>query len=345
MNHTAFFEQVKAGNIASVYLMEGTEEYIKQQALNQLCKKLLPAGLEELNLTELRNPEPDALIAAAETLPFMADKRVVIARECKFLEPSRKKDDASGEPQDDKAGEITDYVQRIPLSVCLVFFVKGKADGRRKLYTLLKKQNAIVDFSPMSEAECNAWVQKSMKRLGKELSPEVAARLTFTVGRDAALLKQEMDKLAAYLDKRADVAPEDVDAICTRSTECTVFQMVDAQVAGRSREAFSLLRDMLRAGEERMAVLAMLLRQYRILYHLRTLMDDGTPQNQQAALVGISPFFLRNTQQQAKRYAKEKLKLAYDWLLQFEYDIKYGRQPQDGCAETALFRLMEILEN
>ena len=36
MNHTAFFEQVKAGNIAPVYLMEGTEEYIKQQALSQL---------------------------------------------------------------------------------------------------------------------------------------------------------------------------------------------------------------------------------------------------------------------------------------------------------------------
>ena len=33
MNHTAFFEQVKKGNIQPVYLMEGTEEYIKQQAV------------------------------------------------------------------------------------------------------------------------------------------------------------------------------------------------------------------------------------------------------------------------------------------------------------------------
>ena len=37
MNHTAFFEQVKKGNIQPVYLMEGTEEYIKQQAVRQLC--------------------------------------------------------------------------------------------------------------------------------------------------------------------------------------------------------------------------------------------------------------------------------------------------------------------
>lgn len=343
MNHTAFFEQIRSGGIGSVYLMEGTEEYIKQQALSQLCKKLLPEGLEELNLTELRNPDAGTLIAAAETLPFMAEKRIVVARECKFLEPSRKKESASGEEAADKAEDITEYVQRVPPSVCLVFYVKGKADGRRKLYTLLKKQNAIVDFSPMSEAECNTWLQKSMAKLQKKISPETAARMIFTVGRDAAMLRQEMDKLCAYLGERETVAPEDIDAICTRSTECTVFQMVDAQVAGRNSEAFVLLKDMLRAGEERMAVLAMLLRQYRILYHLRTLMDDGAPANQQAALVGISPFFLKNNQQQAKRYSKEKLKHAYDWLLQYEYEIKNGLTPQDGCAETALLKLAEIL--
>ena len=32
MNHTAFFDQVKKGEIQSLYLMEGTEEYIKQQS-------------------------------------------------------------------------------------------------------------------------------------------------------------------------------------------------------------------------------------------------------------------------------------------------------------------------
>ena len=91
MNHTAFFEQVKKGNIQPVYLMEGTEEYIKQQAVRQLCAKLLPAGLEELNLTDLTDPEADALIAAAETLPFMADRRIVIIRECSLLTAGKRR--------------------------------------------------------------------------------------------------------------------------------------------------------------------------------------------------------------------------------------------------------------
>ena len=337
MNHTAFFEQVKKGNIQPVYLMEGTEEYIKQQAVRQLCTKLLPAGLEELNLTDLTDPEAAAHIAAAETLPFRADRRIVNIRECSLLTAGKKAEN------EDKAAQIAEYVERIPPTACVVFFVKGKADGRKKLYTLLKKQNAIVDFSPMSDAECADWARRTMARMGKQMTPRTADKLVFTVGRDAALLKQDMEMLASYLADRPEVTEADIDAICTRSTECTVFQMVDAQVAGRNDVAFGLLKDMVRAGEDRIGILAMLLRQYRILYHMRCLMEEHAPQQSQAALLGIPPFAVSRTQQQARRYDRARLKEAYESLLDYEQQIKGGLTPQEGCAENALLRLEAIL--
>jgi len=337
VNHTAFFEVLKAGRIAGCYLFEGTEEYIKQQALKNLCARLLPEGLEQMNLTDLTDPAPDALIAAAETLPFLAEKRVVVVRECALLTAGRKAED------EDRAAALMDYVPRIPPTACVVFYVKGKADGRKKLYTLLKKQNAIVDFSPMNDAECADWCIRALRRMGKRLSGENAARLVFTVGRDAALLRQEMDKLCAYLGERKEIAAEDIDQICTRSTECTVFQMVDAQVAGNNDTAFALLGDMLRSGEDRVGILAMLLRQYRILYHMRCLMDERTPQASQAQLLGIPPFAVGRTQQQARRFDKARLRAAYDFLLDYEYRIKQGRVAQEGCAESALLYLEGLL--
>ena len=337
MNHTAFFDLLKSGQIGECYLFEGAEEYIKQQALKQLCAKLLPPGLEEMNLTDLTDPDADALIASAETLPFMGEKRLVIIRECSLITSGRKAEDER------KVEAITDYLGHIPPSACLIFYVKGKADGRKKLYTLLKKKNAIVDFSPMNDAECADWARKAMRRMGKNLSGETAGQLVFTVGRDAALLRQEMEKLCAYLDERTDVLPDDIDAVCTRSTECTVFQMVDAQVAGKNDTAFALLRDMVRAGENRVGILAMLLRQYRILYHMRCLMDERTPQASQASLLGIPPFSVARTQQQARRFEKERLREAYDYLMNYEFLIKQGRIPQDNCAENAMLKLESIL--
>lgn len=337
MNHTAFFDAVKNGQIAGCYLFEGTEEYIKQQALKALCAKLLPEGLEQMNLTDMTDPDADALIAAAETLPFMGEKRLVVVRDCALLTAGRKAEDER------KAQALTDYIGQIPPSTCLLFYIKGKADGRKKLYTLLKKKNAIVDFSPMNDMECADWARRTLKRSGKVLSAENAGKLVFTVGRDAALLKQEMDKLCAYLGERDTVTAEDIDLICTRSTECTVFQMVDAQVAGNNDAAFALLRDMVRAGEDRIGILAMLLRQYRILYHMRCLMDERTPQAAQASLLGIPPFAVGRTQQQARRFDKERLRMAYDFLMDFEYRLKQGLLPQESCAETALLKLEGIL--
>ena len=178
----------------------------------------------------------------------------------------------------------------------------------------------------------------------------IARRLVLDGALDEAVARKAMDgataekmPLASYLADRPEVTEADIDAICTRSTECTVFQMVDAQVAGRNDVAFGLLKDMVRAGEDRIGILAMLLRQYRILYHMRCLMDERAPQQSQASLLGIPPFAVSRTQQQARRYDRARLKEAYESLLDYEQQIKGGLTPQEGCAENALLRLEAIL--
>ena len=76
------FEQALAkGALPPVMLFEGEEEELKQAALSALRAALLPAGMEDLNETVFEAPETDQLIASAETLPFMADRRLIIVRD------------------------------------------------------------------------------------------------------------------------------------------------------------------------------------------------------------------------------------------------------------------------
>jgi DNA polymerase-3 subunit delta len=140
MNHTEFFKAVKTGQLGSLYLMEGVEEYIKQTALEQLRKAILPAGLEALNESVLENPSLQILKAVSETLPFMADRRLVLVRECTLLRPSRKGSEEGEEApeEDDQTQAFCSYLADIPPTTCLVFYEKGKADARRKLYVTLK---------------------------------------------------------------------------------------------------------------------------------------------------------------------------------------------------------------
>ena len=76
---------------------------------------------------------------------------------------------------------------------------------------------------------------------------------------------------------------------------------------------------------------------------MRCLLDERAPAHAQASLLGIPPFTLARTQAQARRYPVEKLKAAYDYLFDLEYRLKSGQTPQEGSAETALFKLDDIL--
>ena len=202
MNHTQFFQAIKQGAYPLVCLMEGPEEYIKQSALQRLEKALLPEGLEALNESLLENPEADAIIAAVETIPFMAERRLVVVKESGMLS-GKMKDEA------ENSQRLCDYLKALPPSACLVFYVRGKADGRKKLYTALKKMNAIVTFDTLNDAELNRWIIQTMKGAGKAISPDTASQLAFTVGHDTALLKSEIEKLAALCggDNRQDAYP------------------------------------------------------------------------------------------------------------------------------------------
>jgi len=338
LNYLRFFETLKKNDLKPVYVFEGEEEYIKAQAVKTLCGRMLPEGMEQMNLTELANPAADELIAAAETLPAMAEKRVVLVRDFSLFSTGKSADESDTD-------RIIEYLRSPSPTTCLVFLVKGKADKRRKLYGFLNGEQAVVDFSPMTEQDAIDWIIRSMRALGKTMSSAVAERFLFAVGSDAALLKQEIEKLADYVGDRDTVTQDDIAVITVQSLESTVFQMVDSQVAGNYGEAFLLMHRVLEGGEDRMLILAMLLRQYRILYQMRCLLDERTPQGELASLLKIPPFAVRRMQSQTMRYGKEQLKAVYDFLLDFEFRLKSGRLPQDGSAEAALMQMKQLLES
>lgn len=344
MNHTAFFEALKNNRLAACYLFEGEEEYIKQTAYRQLCEKLLPAGLEEINSTVLVNPDADSLIMACETLPMMSEKRLVTVREYAPLMPIKRgaKDEEESKGRTKAVDPIPEYLERLPDTVCLVFYQKGAA-GKRRLYTAIEKRGGLVAFDRLSESECVRWLSQQARKQGKTLTQDAAQALLFTVGNDASLLQLELDKLCRYVGDAVPLTEADIAAICTQSTECTVFQMVDAQTEGKVEKALSLLGMLLQNGADRMLVLAMLLRQYRILYHIRRMTDEKTPGADQPALIGIPPFAYRKAYPQAMKYTAEQLLQAYRALLELEERIKRGQVPQTACAENAIWMLEGIL--
>ncbi|MGN1370083.1 MAG: DNA polymerase III subunit delta [Aristaeellaceae bacterium] len=331
MDRKEFAQKIKAGQVQGVYLFEGVEENIKAATLEALRKAILPEGMEELNESLMDAPTSDAIVAACETLPFMADKRLVVVREHPAL---------SGRAEADE--RLISYLPGIPESAVLVFLCRGKADGRKKLCAAIKKLGGVVTFDPLKDEELTPWIIKAFADLGKSVSPQTASVLSFTVGSDTALLRREIEKLAALAGERDTVTEADVQAVATRSLECTVFEMVDAVVAGQQGKAFGLLRDMLTMGSEPLGILAMLLRQFRLMQHIKIMQYEKIPPADIKQRLGMKPFAAERCMRQAGGYTGAQVKKGVQICLTTEYMVKSGGYNQEGALEKAMLEIFAL---
>lgn len=331
MNHTEFFDKLKAGYIARGYLFTGEENYVKREALRALERKLLPEGLEALNQNVLEGQAADDIIAACETLPMMAERRLVVVRDFAPL--------MSGQSRDEKAESerMAGYLERLPESACLVMYMRGAADARKALYKAFAASRAaqVVEFKELSERELHAWLSQRFKALGKVISRDVAEQLKFRAGASLTRLSGEVEKLAAHAGERAEILEEDLE-IVPPTLECTVFQMIDRLVERKGAQALSMLEAMREAGEDDVRILAMITRQMRFMAHIKLMQRRKAPDEEIIRATGITPYGLRNTRRQLRGFTEERLRRAYRDCVDAEFAIKSGAMSDEEALERLI---------
>ena len=91
-------EDIRSGNLKQIYLLYGTEDYLKRQYRDKLKNALTAAGEDSgmggmlsgrdgdmnFNRFEGKDINPKQVIDLAETLPFFAERRVILIENSGF---------------------------------------------------------------------------------------------------------------------------------------------------------------------------------------------------------------------------------------------------------------------
>ena len=340
MTHSEFFSALRAEQVEKCYLFEGEEEFTKQAALKALREKIAGGDFAAMNDTRLVDPAPDALIAAAETLPFMSERRFLEVRDSAMLQSGKAKE----YDEDSAVKRLDAYLSELPDTAVIVFCVRGRADGRKKLYQALKKKARIVSFDPLDDGELAQWIARTLKKEGKKISKAACQRLWFSAGRDLTLLNNEIGKLAAYAGDREEVTEVDVDAICVQSTEYKVFDMADTLLSGQGGNALRMLDGLLRDGEERLMLLSLLGRQCRQLRYAKALAAAGSQPGEIAGKLGVPSFVVRKTLDTARFFTLEQLGEMARLCLDSEYLVKSGQLSDAGTLEKVMLQILSMRE-
>ncbi len=338
MERKEFLKLLSQRKVPSVLLFEGEETHLMQSALSELRAALLPPGLEDLNESRLEDPETDALIAAAETVPLMADRRLVTVRDYPALVGKSETDD-----------RLIAYLKSVPKETVLLFFCVQPPNKKKKLYTTVQKMGGVVTFERMNGAELTTFVTSAFKERGRECDERTADFLIFTSGRDTSALLSEIDKISARRTDGSPVSPDDVRDLAVPTSESTVFQITDALIGGQDARVFQLLRDQMTRGESEIKILALILRQFRIMQHIRIQLYEKKSsrdvQNMLNSVFHIPPFIAPQYVRQANSWSNRQIKAAVQLCTDTDYAVKSGRLNQEGSLEAVLLKLLLLRKN
>ncbi|MEO6066770.1 MAG: DNA polymerase III subunit delta [Gemmatimonadales bacterium] len=215
----ALRKEVKAGKLASVYYFHGAEETLKEEALAALVDLAVDPASRDFNydVRYATTLDPEALHALVNTLPMMAEKRVVVIRDVDgwtVKSPARK--------------VLLDYVAK-PAAETLLVLHQGppKEDTTDEVDKELGAHAQVVNFGELDAEEALAWVTRRAKQLNIPLTTDGATHLVNAAGPQLALLRLELEKLAA-LGTATPIGVETVGEMVGIRHGETIFDWRDA---------------------------------------------------------------------------------------------------------------------
>jgi DNA polymerase-3 subunit delta len=312
-----------------IYLLYGPDEFARSEALAEL-KATVPADLADLNMATLdgRKLKLDALIAACEAFPFLADRRMVIAQD---LLKSQK----AGKERD----ELRAYLERVPKTCDLVFVESEDFDRRGAVFTYLKKAADTREFTPKEGPELLRWLAERAHQLGVKLDPPAAQRLISFIGNESRALVNELDKLASYVGRGGRITAAEVDRLVQDGQEQNLFAFIDELSARRRSAALQSLRRLIDDGQAGTYILFMIARQVRILLGVKELAAQRLRPDDIAARLGQKPFVVRKALDQARAFSDAELARLHDRVLELDHASKTGRIEAETGLEVLVVEL------
>lgn len=317
-------EDLKSGQFKQVYLLYGEEAYLKKQYKARFIKAMLPEG-DTMNYAcyEGKNTDIREVIDLAETLPFFAERRLIVFEDTGFFKSS--------------GGDLADYIGEMPDTTYFIF-IENEVDKRSKLYKAVKAKGYIAELGIQDESTLRRWIQGLVAKEGRQMAPADITYFLNKVGTDMENITKELEKLFCYAIDRDKLTREDIDAVCTTQITNHIFEMVNAVAAKQQRRALDLYYDLLALKEPPMRILFLLIREYRMLFQVKALMQQGCTKKEIAARAGIHPFAAGRYMEQAKKFRLEELRDVMEEGADTEERVKTGFLTDSLAVELFLVK-------
>lgn len=303
----------------NLILICGDEEYLKTEKKKELLRALGAEGSPDFNTYSGKETDLYEVTDLAETIPFFGGNRIILL-------------DATGLFKGSGDEVILKRLENLPDFTYLIFY-ESETDGNNKFYKLVKKNGEIFSFTQAESVknykEANAlkgdvqtWIKKYLQDAGCTIDRDAVTALTNLSGYNMLNLQTELEKLISYSGGR--IRREHIDAICSKTVQDRVFDMVDMKLSGNTKGALLLFEDMLSIRIEPMRILYMLSRQFNQVFIIKDLESRRTPDAQILEKTGLKDWQLRKLRDKSRGSSLSDMRYLLELCVEMETKIKTG---------------------
>jgi DNA polymerase III subunit delta len=335
-----------------VYILYGEDTFGRDEAVHTLKERMraLPAG--EHNLTEL-GPETSlaTLRAAADVVPFLAERRMVLVRGLlgrlagrggARRPTGRSRKPAAADTGPDESQLLLDYLSDLPQTTSLVFVEDGRLDPAPFKAVIPRGRAAIRDYPRVVDVA--SWVRGRAKQIGVELDEAAVRELAQLGGADLRRLDSELHKLGDYAAGRSVTRADVRELVVGR--EMAVWTLLDGLSERRTGKALGAFRTLLMQGEPTGALFGrdIVPHYHRLLVasELALLSREERARVDVTAL-GLNPATVGRWMEQAARFDPFELERSIELLLNLDRQIKIGETEAEPSIEVAIVQLCSRL--
>ncbi len=319
MKFVLFKNSLKEG-AAPIYLFDGEEEYFKERGEEMLKERFL--GEPSLNYSAfhgetLKGAALTSLVAAAQSFPFMSEKRIV--RVTDFY-PTEKEYETY----------LKGYFENPSADTILLIVNSSRPKGK---FDLKKMPNVTyVDCGKADEETVLRWIYTQFRRAGVRADTDCCERVMHYCLGDMSRIAGETEKLIAYAGKGGAVSPEDVDAVVYKDAEYKTYEMTGAFGAGNYAKFLSVQRELMEKGADEGAVLNALCAYLRNLLEILLLKKSDA---ETARALGMNEYAVKMSRRQANAVGAARVRVCWEYV----YAAISGVRSGELTAPAALLKV------
>lgn len=306
-----------------VYLLFGEERYLKKQYTEKLHTAMCaPDDSMNTHFFEGKDVPVGEIIDLAETLPFLAERRVIFIRNSGLFK-------SGGE-------QMAEYLSS-PNESTFFVFTESEVDKRSKLFKAVQSKGSVVEFATPDENTLIRWITGIIGKEGKKVTKDAINLFLTKTGTDMENIQMELEKLLCYCMDKEAITQTEVEEICTTRVSNHIFDMINAIASKHMKEALSLYYDLLALKEPPLKILALLSRQYNLLLQTKELKSRGFNDKDIAQKTGLNPFIVGKYLTQASKFKISDLKGFVLKCVEAEEAVKTGAMTDILSVEVLIF--------